>query len=109
MSTALPDVEPAVDPGFRRHLADIVAEAVYLTDAVDRSVGCYPFDAEGNPLTCAHPARWVGSSPACDCAHFLCGPHHDLEVALLRSFVGPVMCAFCRAITDIESIEWFPL
>lgn len=108
--TIAPPHPDIVDPGFRRHLADIVSEAVHLADAVERSVACVWIDPWTGQLgDCTRPAEWLVTGPTCECLHFLCGPHWLVEVASLNAWTGTVpevQCGLCGALAAPETITW---
>lgn len=90
--TALPDIEPATDPAYRRHLADIVHESVMLADAVERAIPCSYGQRQ---YQCPHPAVWI-AHPPCGCLVFDCDPHYRLDLAMLTRNIFMRRTVLCQ-------------
>jgi hypothetical protein len=91
MSVTHPDID---DPTFRRRLADIVHDAVQLTDAVERAIPC-DFDRD-LPWQCWRSAAWIARLP-CGCPQLFCDVHKlRAEGFTQRAAVETVVhCARC--------------
>lgn len=105
MTTTHTDID---DPTFRRRLADIVHEATYLADAVDRSVPCDW--RKDQPNQCHRPAAWIAYLP-CACPWLFCQPHRMVTAAIILGLLPDerIMCRCGTAFAPPVPVVWTEL